>query len=892
MPTVADGWAQSGKLSRGEVYYVKEITPGKGYELDTNFYEVTINSDNVDLWVVEKPQNDPIGTLLAKYDGDKSYDAANLPQGSASLALSHWQLNYYSDYHSTTDTTWTQSATPVRSWIMQTDEDGVVDLRYGDSTFTTKDGVAHPYKVSGGDFYRMSDGRITLPLGTVTLQEIKAPAGYLLPDPNPIYASQITSDGALEIVDTYNMPITPEPVKRGDIAIMKFGEQTPDPEGQPSIKVPLENVAFDIINLSEQSVVRPDNTQAATGEVVVSIKTDAQGHASTEALAAAGKSGALAFGTYRVHEDVTTTPAGFDPVDDFVVTVAEDGKVLRYIAEDKITMTPVKVIKKDAETNKQIPAFVTYKLLDADKNPITMTTHYPQETIYETFTAAKDGTLTFPEKLTVGTYYLQETQAPEGYTKNPALISFSVTESHNWIDPIEVEFPDTPIKGKVEIIKTDKVDSTPVVGAVYAITATADITTPDGTVRAKKDQIMGSVTTDKDGKASLDGLYLGTYAATETQVPDGYALDTTPHPFVLTSEGQDVPVVITSLALTNDPTQVIVNKVSALDGKPLAGVGYSIDQAPDMSKATYATDSILDAVSTLYTPVVPNEKQAENAPKVSATYVDKAAADAALAAATAGDTVKLDVTITTTVAEQTPTEEVKTIEVVFGDASTKTLTIKSGKVTSVIDPHLNQELRHYEGVTDADGRISVSKILRGSYILTEAKTLPGYVRDTTAYPFVVDENGLIDGAAAKTFEFANDVTKVHVFKRASEGAELADAKLQIRDAHDALIEEWVSDGKAHLIQALPVGDYTLVELAAPQGYKVADPVKFTVTETATIQEVVMVDEVAPEMPTTGDKTLTLLLIGLGIVGVLAGGVGTAIAVRKMHKDGAASQNSE
>ncbi|MEG1561944.1 MAG: prealbumin-like fold domain-containing protein, partial [Raoultibacter sp.] len=89
MPTVADGWAQSGKLSRGEVYYVKEITPGKGYELDTNFYEVTINSDNVDLWVVEKPQNDPIGTLLAKYDGDKSYDAANLPQGSASLALSH-----------------------------------------------------------------------------------------------------------------------------------------------------------------------------------------------------------------------------------------------------------------------------------------------------------------------------------------------------------------------------------------------------------------------------------------------------------------------------------------------------------------------------------------------------------------------------------------------------------------------------------------------------------------------------------------------------------------------------------------------------------------------------------------------------------------------------------
>ncbi|MEG2531324.1 MAG: SpaA isopeptide-forming pilin-related protein, partial [Raoultibacter sp.] len=546
----ADGWAQSGKLSRGSTYQVKEITPGKGYELDKEFYVVTINADNVDLHVTEKPQNDPIGTLLAKYDGDKTYDAANLPQGSASLALSHWQLNYYSDYHSTTDTTWTQSATPVRSWVMQTDEDGWVSLLAGEGTFTTKDGVIHPYKVSGDDFYRADGaGRITLPLGTVTLQEIKAPQGYLLPDPNPIYASQITSDGVLELVDTYNMPITPEPVKRGDIAIMKFGEQTPDPEGQPSIKVPLENVAFDIINLSEQSVLRPDNTQAATGEVVVSIKTDAQGHASTEALAVAGKSGALAFGTYRVHEDAATTPAGFDPVDDFVVTVAEDGKVLRYIAEDKITMTPVKVIKKDAETNKQIPAFVTYKLLDADKNPITMTTHYPQETIYETFTAAKDGTLTFPEKLTVGTYYLQETQAPEGYTKNPALISFSVTESHNWIDPIEVEFPDTPIKGKVEIIKTDKLDTTPVVGAVYAITATADITTPDGTVRAKKDQVMGSVTTDKDGKASLDGLYLGTYAATETQVPDGYALDTTPHPFVLTSEGQDVPVVITSLAL-------------------------------------------------------------------------------------------------------------------------------------------------------------------------------------------------------------------------------------------------------------------------------------------------------------------------------------------------------
>ncbi|MEG2319344.1 MAG: prealbumin-like fold domain-containing protein, partial [Mucinivorans sp.] len=169
LTTDANGYAKSGDLEP-KTFYVREITPPQGYALDENIYSTTVAASSTVRVnggkVLDTPQADPIGALLGKFDGEKTHDAANLPQGSASLALAQYEIKYYSGYHSTTDTSWTQSATPVRSWVMQTDEGGRVDLRAGDSTFVTKDGVSHPYKVSGDDFYRAAGaGIITMPLG-------------------------------------------------------------------------------------------------------------------------------------------------------------------------------------------------------------------------------------------------------------------------------------------------------------------------------------------------------------------------------------------------------------------------------------------------------------------------------------------------------------------------------------------------------------------------------------------------------------------------------------------------------------------------------------------------------------------------------------------------------
>ena len=94
--------------------------------------------------------------------------------------------------------------------------------------------------------------------------------------------------------------------------------------------------------------------------------------------------GGLVYDTYVVSE--RNAPAGLLPVEDFEVTVSEEGQTLYYILEDKRVFSPVRLVKKDAETGEVIPiAGAEFQLLDQDKNPVTMTVHYPQETVYSAF---------------------------------------------------------------------------------------------------------------------------------------------------------------------------------------------------------------------------------------------------------------------------------------------------------------------------------------------------------------------------------------------------------------------------------------------------------------------------------------------------------------------------
>ncbi len=175
-----------------------------------------------------------------------------------------------------------------------------------------------------------------------------------------------------------------------------------------------------------------------------------------------------------------------------------------------------------------------------------------------------------------------------------------------------------------------------------------------------------------------------------------------------------------------------------------------------------------------------------------------------------------------------------------------------------------------EWVSGSEPHMIVGKLTAGeSYILTEklAPTEQGYV------PAVPIEFTVQDDGKVQTVFMQDDHTKLMISKTdIATGKELRGATLQIIDSDGKIVEEWVSEAEPHMIERLPVGQYTLVETSAPAGYLVAESITFEVKATGEIQRVEMKDaripEPTPHIPQTGD--LPWLPVVLVIVGTLAG----------------------
>lgn len=268
LTTDANGYAKSKLLPSG-TYTVKELKAPNGYALDEDSHGIEIKSGQTTTAnLKDQPQSDPVGTLLGKYDGEKTYSGEkNLPLGSASLYGAQYSVEYYDGYYDSVAEA-EASGDPTRKWVLQTDEDGYVNLRYADQSFEVHDADGNvtatlPYKVSGDDFYRAANGAISLPLGTAVIKEIKAPKGYNLPQPfgmDQSFVRQITVDGNIDVVHSYNAPEQAEPVFRSDLEFTKAASDDAHS---------LANVPFKI-------------TSKTTGESHV-IVTDENGKASTKA---------------------------------------------------------------------------------------------------------------------------------------------------------------------------------------------------------------------------------------------------------------------------------------------------------------------------------------------------------------------------------------------------------------------------------------------------------------------------------------------------------------------------------------------------------------------------------------------------------------------------------
>lgn len=234
-------------------YYVKETKAGKSYALDEGVHKVSVSGgQTATVNVTDAPQNDPADMLVAKVDAETGKAS---PLGAGTLAGAEFTVKYYDGFY-------TQDNLPgkaTRTWVLKTDSKGRTSLLGAQNKPDT-------YFVSGDSLYTSTDGYATLPIGTVSVQETKAPQGYLLTD-STVHVQQVTSNSATERVTTFvepseDAPTVREQVKRGDIAFNKVHGE--DMTG-------LAGVPFKI-------------TSKTTGESHIAI-TDVNGILTTEASA-------------------------------------------------------------------------------------------------------------------------------------------------------------------------------------------------------------------------------------------------------------------------------------------------------------------------------------------------------------------------------------------------------------------------------------------------------------------------------------------------------------------------------------------------------------------------------------------------------------------------------
>lgn len=434
-----------------------------------------------------------------------------------------------------------------------------------------------------------------------TLKEIEPSEGYLL-DETEYHIGAEAKKYTIEN-NSVSMGVT-EDILKGKIAIIKHTD-----DGSTKIETPEKGAEFQVYLKSAGSYSKAKETERDT------LICDEYGFAETKNLP---------YGTYTVHQ--TKGWNGTEFIADFDVFVNEDGKTYKYLINNASLESYVKIVKVDSETGKQIPyAGAGFQIYDPDGKLVTMTYTYPEVTTIDTFYTNSDGYLITPETLPYGKgYSAVEVQAPYGYILDSTPVYFDITAENtseeNGVTIVKTEKKNTPQKGTITVEKTGEIFSNvtaigggytdengnditlPTIyqpeyslsglsGAVFEIYADEDITTPDGTVRAKKDELVATLKTNTKGTATSKQLYLGKYRVVETVAPYGTVINPEPHTVELTYSGQNEKVTNTSTSFTNDRQKVEIDLTKILEQDEKFNIG-SNDEILNVSFGLYADEDL------------------------------------------------------------------------------------------------------------------------------------------------------------------------------------------------------------------------------------------------------------------------------------------------------------
>lgn len=841
-------------------YRIEEVNAPFGYTLNENYYEVTVDSNTAyqmdgtsgDVIIEAVYENHPVkgeltivkkGEVLDGFKDDFTYQTENLE--GAEFEIYAAEDIYTADF--------------------QKDDNGNRILEYAAGTLvktvtTDKDGKAVLKN---------------LPLGSYKIVEKTAPDGFVL------------NGEAQTITFSYKDQETP------------VIEQTATFENERQ-KVEISVVKQDAD--TEKAVAGAEfglyarNDMEAHGTVIVKADT-------LLGKAVSGEDGKavftqdLPFGEYYIKE--LAAPDGYVSSDEVLEVKAEyqgqNIKVVQLSSVFKNQPTKVVVSKSDLTTGVELSG-ATLTVLDKDGN------------VVDTWKSVK-GEQHLIERLTVGeTYTLREEMAPYGYLKAEE-ITFTLEDTG---EIQKVEMKDDVPTGTIIINKNgeflDKVTALDSVGGwishlfqyvtgslkdvTFEVYALEDVKSADGESEDyyKKDELVATITTDDTGIAKISGLPLGKYYVKEKATVDGFVLDDEAREIDLTYRDQDTAEVTYSADWQNNrqKAEVEVVKKEKDSDRVLEGAVFALCAKEDITgtdgKVILKADTVIEELAT--------DKEGKLTFKadlpIGFAYYIKETSPAPGFATT-------DETQEFTFAYEGAEKEKVSYAFTFEDEPTVIEITK----TSLTD---GKELEGAKlQVTDESGKVVdswtsgkeahiIKELVVGQkYTLTETKPADGYVT-AESITFTVE-----DTAKSQKIEMKDDVTKVEISKTDISGKELPGAKLTILDKDGKTVESWTSEEKPHYIEMLPIGEYTLREESAPDGYLVSEDVKFTVKDTGEIQKVVMKDEVKPEetstpetpstqvtdTPKTGDDTHMLIWILLAIAG-MAGSV-SAVWIAKKRK---------
>ena len=690
--------------------------------------------------------------------------------------------------------------------------------------------------------------------GNYTVQEISPSEGYLLDE--TVYSVGAEAENYFIEHNPLSMTVT-EDVIKGNIAMIKHSD-----DGSTQIETPEVGAEFEVYLKSSGSYANAVETERDH------LTCDENGFAQTKDMP---------YGVYTVHQ--TKGCEGTEFIADFDVNISENGQTYRYLINNAEFESYVKVVKVDSETGKTIPyEGAGFEIYGSNGQKISMTFSYPTPTTIDTFYTNSEGYLITPEVLPYGEYSLVEVQAPYGYALDKTPVAFSVSsenaEKENSLTIVKVVKQNTAQKGKISVQKTGDIFTsvatassaytnengemivnpttyTPVFadgdlsGAVFQITAKEDIVTADGTIRAYAGDVVSEITTDENGYAETEPLYLGKYEVRETKAPYGYVLNNKPKDVELTYAGQEFEVRDTvNTAFENEYQGVRISLSKVMENDELSGIG-SNGEYKNVRFGLFAAEDITAADGT----VIP--------------------ADGLISE------ISLDENMTAVIAEKIPfgkyyVQEIATDEhyVLNGEKYLVTFEYMGQEVTTVsIDcGQFVNELKHgkVEGikvnesdeplenalfglfavdtaeftsenaymtaVSDENGYFEFDEIPYGEYIVREIEAPTGYILSGESYPVTVCEDGETITIRTVNKPITVEVSKVDVY-----GEELIGADMQLENADGEIIDEWISDGTNHIVTELPAGDYTLKEIAAPDGYVIATDIEFEVFADGTIK---------------------------------------------------------